>query len=127
MEMAVTNRIVWFEIPVQVLDRACQFYETLFGETMRRESMGTTVQLAVFPYEGTGVSGCLWESPNGRPNGDGVRIYLAAGRHGLDSLLARVEAAGGTITTPPVQLPDGMGRFAHFRDSEGNIIGLHED
>jgi hypothetical protein len=39
--------------------------------------------------------------------------------------LARVQGAGGRITTPKVALPPGMGYFAHVADSEGNVVGLH--
>jgi predicted enzyme related to lactoylglutathione lyase len=56
-----------------------------------------------------------------------VRVYLNADKAGLDTLLARAEAAGGKVTLSPVQLPGDMGRFAHIRDSEGNIVGLHEN
>jgi predicted enzyme related to lactoylglutathione lyase len=34
-------------------------------------------------------------------------------------------AAGGRISTPRVDLPEGMGSFVHLIDSEGNRIGLH--
>jgi len=125
-ELRAANRVVWFEIPVRDLDRACTFYESLFGETLRRESMGAAVQLAVFPHDDKAASGCLFVSPNARPHADGVRIYLDATRLGLDTLLARVEAAGGKVALPPVQLPEGMGRFAHIRDLDGNVVGLHE-
>jgi len=43
----------------------------------------------------------------------------------LDAVLARVEAAGGRIATPKVQLPGDMGVFAHITDTEGNRVGLH--
>ena len=43
----------------------------------------------------------------------------------LDTVLARVAGAGGRVTTPKVQLPEGMGCFAHITDSEGNRVGLH--
>ncbi len=122
-----THRISWFIIPAQDLDRACAFYESLFDEKLRRESMGPDAQYAAFPYEGNAISGCLMTAPDARPHTDGVRIYLETGRHGLDALLARAEALGGKVTTPPVQLPDGEGRYAHIRDCEGNIVGLHED
>ena len=125
-DLRTANRIVWFEIPVRDMDRACKFYESLFGETLRRESMGAAVQLSVFTHEGDAVSGCLMFAPNARPHADGVRVYLDARRQGLDTLLGRVEAAGGKVALPPVQLPEGMGRFAHMRDLDGNVVGLHE-
>jgi len=119
------QRVVWFEIPVSDLDRATAFYEQLFSETLKREQMGPEVTLAVFPYDGTGVSGCLMRAPNARPAASGTMVYLNADA-GLDTLLARIEAAGGKVALPPIALPEGMGRFAHILDSEGNLVGLHE-
>jgi hypothetical protein len=36
-----------------------------------------------------------------------------------------VEGAGGSIATPKTALPDGMGFYAHFVDTEGNRVGIH--
>jgi predicted enzyme related to lactoylglutathione lyase len=59
-----------------------------------------------------------------QPSADGALVYLDAGPS-LDVTLARVAAHGGRITTPRVDLPGGMGCFAHVLDSEGNRVGLH--
>ena len=37
--------------------------------------------------------------------------------------LERIEALGGSIVVPPVQLPDGR-RFAWLTDPDGNTIGI---
>ena len=122
---AATSPITWFEIPVADLDRAQRFYEALLATTLRREAMGPTNTLAVFPYTQPGVGGCLkHDAAVVRPSADGTLIYLDAGP-ALDVTLARVAALGGRITTPRVDLPDGMGCFAHVLDSEGNRLGLH--
>ena len=42
-----------------------------------------------------------------------------------ETVLARVEAAGGRIVAPKSALPPGMGFIAHLRDTEGNEVGLH--
>ena len=118
------NAIDWFEIPVRDMDRAQAFYEALLGAPLRRETI-TGNTLAVFSYAETGVGGCLMAGESApAPSMDGTLIYLNAGPR-LDDTLARVSAAGGRITTPKVQLPDGMGCFAHISDTEGNRIGLH--
>ena len=119
------NAIDWFEIPVRNLDRAQAFYETLLATTLRREAAGPQKTLAVFGYGETSVGGCLMAGEGTpEPSLDGTLIYLNA-EPSLDAVLARVEAAGGRITTPKVQLPDGMGCFAHIADTEGNRVGLH--
>jgi hypothetical protein len=117
--------INWFEIPVQDMDRAQRFYETLLAAPLRREPMGPQT-LAVFPYSEGTVGGALLAGPQvGDPaSGTGVLVYLNAGEH-LAPALGRLAEAGGRIVTPRVDLPDGMGSFVHFEDSEGNRVGLH--
>ena len=120
-----TNAINWFEIPVRDIERAQAFYTTLLGAPLRREAMGEGKTLAVFSYAETGVGGCLMAGAGvPEPSASGTLVYLDAGPS-LDATLARVAGAGGRITTPKVQLPDGMGCFAHIADTEGNRVGLH--
>ncbi len=117
------NAVNWFEIPVQDLDRAQQFYESVFDAQLRRETMGPQV-LAVFPYDNQGVGGCLLASDSLQPSAQGTLIYLNAAPS-LDAALARVDNAGGKIALPRTELPPGMGCFAHIIDTEGNRVGLH--
>jgi len=114
----------WFEIPVHDMARAQTFYETLLATQLRREAMGPQT-LAVFPYDEAGVGGCLLQGSSApQPASVGTLIYLNAAPS-LDAVLARVEAAGGRVTTPKVMLPGDMGCFAHITDTEGNRVGLH--
>lgn len=122
-QQAATTAIHWFEIPVQNMDRAQRFYETLLGQPLRREQMGPHT-LAVLPYQAPGVGGCLLADGHTQPARHGSLIYLNAGPR-LDDALHRLAAAGGCITTPRVDLPGDMGCFVHIDDSEGNRIGLH--
>ena len=117
------HAITWFEIPATDLKRAMAFYQTVTGNALRRETFGAQgEEMAVFEVETqTGVSGCL---QLGRPAQDGTLVYLNAAPS-LDAWLARVEKAGGKITTPKTALPPGMGFFAHIQDTEGNRVGLH--
>ncbi len=125
MQHARHNAVHWFEIPVRDLDRAQRFYESVLDTSLRREQAGPMTTLAVFPYEKPGVGGCLFSSANGlQPSLDGAVVYLNA-EPSLDAALARVEVAGGTVTLPRTELPEGMGCFAHIADSEGNRVGLH--
>lgn len=121
----MNNAIHWFEIPVRDLDRAQAFYETLLGAPLRREAMGPQTMLAVFPYQEPGAGGCLMQAPAMEPAAGGTLVYL--GVADLDAVLGRLPSAGGTLMTPKVTLPDGMGVFAHVQDSEGNRVGLHAE
>ena len=124
MEPNQHNAVNWFEIPVRDMDRAAAFYETLLASPLRRETIAPN-QLGVFSYAETGVGGCLIAGDHiPAPTSSGTLVYLNA-EPSLDAVLARVEAAGGRITTPKLRLPGDMGCFAHITDTEGNRVGLH--
>lgn len=120
----IQHAINWFEIPVTDLDRSTGFYQTLLGVTLRREAFAGS-DLAIFPAdEAQGVKGALMKVDKVTPGGDGPIVYLNAGPS-LDAVLARLAQAGGKLALPPVTLPDGIGRFAHITDPDGQRIGLH--
>jgi uncharacterized protein len=126
MEQTRHHAVNWFEIPVRDIGRAQAFYETLLAAPMQREVMGPHT-MALFGYDnaGAGVGGCLLAGADvPAPAAYGSLVYLNA-EPSLDAALARVEAAGGRIATPKVQLPGDMGCFAHITDTEGNRVGLH--
>jgi uncharacterized protein len=117
---------VWFEIPVVDMGRARSFYERLLGVELKLEDVGAGM-LAVFPYrDETGTSGCLIEGGfAGKPSSEGATVYLNADGV-LAEAMGRAPAIGGSVVSPVIDLPDGMGRFVLIRDTEGNRIGLHE-
>ena len=124
MQPTPRKAIDWFEIPVRNMDRAITFYETLLATTIRRETIAPNT-LGLFSYDDNATGGCLIAGDNApAPATNGTLVYLNAAPS-LDAVLARVEAAGGRITTPKVQLPGEMGCFAHIADTEGNRVGLH--
>lgn len=122
MPITLSNAINWFEIPARNLARARSFYEAVLGMPLRREQMGPDT-LVVFASDPSGVGGCLIE---GAPATTGTVVYLNA-NPSLDAALARLERAGGRITTPKTTLPEGMGCYAVIIDTEGNRVGLHAD
>lgn len=118
------SAINWFEIPVANMDRAQRFYEVMLARSLRREQFGEQ-ELAVFPYEEPSAGGCLQADANaGGANGHGVRIYLDC-EPSIDAALSRAKTAGGGVVVAKTALPPGMGYFAHVRDTEGNVVGLH--
>ncbi|MEO6723298.1 MAG: VOC family protein [Ferruginibacter sp.] len=119
------NSLNWFEISVSDINRAKQFYETIFGITMESQNM-MGMEMASFPYEpGTGkASGALVQSQMHKPGKDGVKIYLN-GNPDLSEALSKVEAAGGKVSMPKTKISDDIGFMAFFEDTEGNAIALH--
>lgn len=117
---AHSNAINWFEIPVRDIERAQSFYEKMLDKSLRRCGV-----LAVIPYDQPGVGGALMagsEAP--QPAAQGTLVYLNA-EPSLDAAIERAVSAGGRVAMPRVELPDGMGCFAHVLDTEGNRVGLH--
>lgn len=50
--------------------------------------------------------------------------YLAV--DSIDTYCKKVEKAGGVVVLPKQEIAPGMGWIASFKDTEGNIMGLHE-
>jgi hypothetical protein len=117
------SRVVWFEIPATNFDRAARFYEQIFSVTLKKQQIGEQM-LGVFGYEAPAISGCVIAGPGYQPGGTGAVIYLNADPT-LSAVVDRVEGAGGQVVFPRVDLPEGMGVFAHIIDTEGNRVGLH--
>ena len=68
-----------------------------------------------------GVAEALGLKP---PAPNGMYAYLLA--PDMDTTLAAIERAGGEIVIPKTDVL-GMAEFAHFRDPDGNLIGLWRD
>ncbi|MCF2446639.1 VOC family protein [Dyadobacter sp. CY345] len=120
---ANTNALNWFEIPVNDIDRAQKFYETIFEINMQPvEMMG--MQMAMFPTERPKSGGTLVKSPNHKPSTEGAVIYLNANPD-LQLVLDRIESAGGQIAMPKTNINPKTGNMAFFTDTEGNMVGLH--
>ncbi|MES2645694.1 MAG: VOC family protein [Bacteroidota bacterium] len=119
------NAINWFEIPVADLQRAQTFYETILGMQLVPMDM-PGIQMRMFPLdEFGGTSGALVFAPEFyQPSANGTMVYLN-GNPDLQTVLDKVEAAGGTIAMPKTAISDDLGFMAVFMDPEGNRVALH--
>ncbi len=116
------NAINWFELPVQDLGRAQEFYETVLCVKLRGETFAGK-PMAIFPYA-EGVGGALVKDARFRPSPDGAVVYLDV-RGELDGCLARAQAAGGKVVLPRTDI-GAPGFIGMIVDTEGNHVGLHE-
>ena len=120
------NAISWFEIPAFDIDRAQQFYETIFGFTMQSLNMDP-LKMMLFPIEDKmGVGGALCDSGGfHKPSAtDGPLIYLN-GNPDVQTILDKVIIAGGQIMVPKTEISSEFGFMAVFLDTEGNRVGIH--
>ena len=120
------NAISWFEIPASDLERATNFYETIFDVKLNPLDM-PQIKMRMFPIEDMmGVGGAVVDSGGfHKPSAtDGPLIYLN-GNPDVQHILDRVEAAGGKIMVPKTEISPEYGSMAVIIDTEGNRIGLH--
>lgn len=125
-----TNVITWFEIPVSDMDRAKKFYENILDIEMVHKTDGDE-EGAFFPFnpdviQATSgrVTGVLSKSETNRPSANGTVVYINASPN-IQSVLDKVEKAGGKVITPKMQIPAGF--IAIIMDTEGNKVGLHAE
>jgi uncharacterized protein len=116
------NPVTWFEIPVNDLHRARDFYEKVFSTSLDPLEMGE-VRMAWFPRpeNATGTSGGLIQAPGRAPSKTGTVVFFSVAD--IDSTLAAVEKNGGKIVMPKAGGGE-HGSIAQFEDSEGNVIAL---
>jgi predicted enzyme related to lactoylglutathione lyase len=115
------NRVVWFDLPVLDLERACRFYEAVLGLPVHREAFGE-LRFGVLTHE-LGNGGCLVPGTPAPDPDTGVLVYLnAEGR--LREAVAQVAARGGRVLEP-IRSIGPHGYRAVVLDSEGNRVALH--
>ena len=113
----------WIEIPVLDIERAAKFYGQLLNVEVSITDMGPR-RMATLYFEPNEVGGSLLQSPDVKPGNQGAHVYLNAGRGSdLEAMIERVRSLGAEIVLPATPMGDD-GRFATFRDTEGNLLSL---
>lgn len=122
-----SHTVSWFEIPAADMDRARRFYETIFDIEMQELPM-PEFKMVTFPMEmGSGhVHGALCQHEMYTPSENGVVVYLNANPE-IQTVIDRIEEAGGKILIPKTQISEEIGFMAFFIDSEGNRVALHAE
>jgi uncharacterized protein len=122
--------VVHFEIPVDDVARAKEFYGSVFEWDLHDEDMGggmtyttvTTVPVndRMQPKEPGAINGGIM-----RRSSDTPTPVITIEVHGIDDAMKKIEAGGGKVVQPRTEIPN-MGAFGYFKDPEGNVIGLWE-
>ncbi len=118
------NPIVHFEIPADDVGRAQTFYQKTFGWKIKKFPMpeGTPEYWGVTTKDKTGGidGGLMKRMMPGQPFMNYVTV------NSIDAFLQKVEANGGTVALPKQEIGANMGWIAAFKDTEGNLMGLHQ-
>jgi len=117
----MSDRVVWFDLPSEDLERAMHFYAAVLDTEMSETYPG----VSVIPAIDGGIHGCLFQSEEYLPSENGALLYFnVSGR--LAEAVAQVVPNGGTVKEPPHPIGE-HGRRAIVLDSEGNRIVLHSE
>ncbi|MCC6891917.1 MAG: VOC family protein [Anaerolineae bacterium] len=115
------HTVSWFELPASDMERAVQFYNTIFGIELKREDFGGVPHGIFERSEEGAVTGAVVFDPDNKPSMTGTRLYLNAEGE-LDAVLGRVQGAGGKVLLPNTAI--AVGRIGIIQDTEGNCVGL---
>jgi predicted enzyme related to lactoylglutathione lyase len=123
-------KVVHFEIPADDVDRAKNFYGSVFGwdlQTMQMEggeytSVRTTAvdEQTQMPTEPGAINGGMMQRTDTTPT-----PVITIDVESIDEALRQVESEGGSTVLARTPIP-GMGAYAYFKDPEGNVLGLWE-
>ena len=118
------NPVNWFEIPVTDMARAKDFYATAFEIEITETEMGPN-KMGWFPMEmgAPGATGTLIQGEAYTPSHDGSLVYIHV--DAIDPTLEAINQGGGKTLVPRMSIGD-HGFIAHFEDTEGNRVALHE-
>jgi len=124
------NRVLHFEIHASDMARAQEFYTEVFGWKFE-----DWTKFAGMPYFGIttgedsepGINGGLMQRRGEAPTDTSAVNggVLTVGVDDYDAAHEKILAAGGVATVPKYALP-GMAWQGYYKDTEGNIFGIHQ-
>jgi predicted enzyme related to lactoylglutathione lyase len=112
-EFRMPHPVVHFEIGCKDKAKTSDFYRSVFGWVIDSGPMG-----AIDTGSGEGIAGHI--ASLGHEPHQFIHFYIET--DDVVASLRKVEAEGGKLIVPPVQIPTGT--FAWFADIEGNVVGL---
>jgi len=112
------NRFNWVEIRVRDLERAKNFYGSLFDWKISGEKNTDYAYWLIDTGEKPG--GGMWRFPEGKPLG--VLVYVLVDN--IDKALENVVKLGGKVVVPKSK--EGENAMATIADPDGNLFGLYE-
>jgi uncharacterized protein len=117
---------VWIELPVKDINRALQFYKTVFqlGDIAINDDGTRKTATLANTGEGGSPGLSLTQVAGFNPSDrSGVWLYLSTGED-FDGHVARVKEAGGTLVDERVSMGEA-GAYTSFIDTEGNLLSLY--
>ena len=123
------DKVVHFEVPVDNLQRAQDFYKSIFGWKITEvpgmpywivHTVETDEQQ--MPKESGAINGGFFK----KEEGEYLSPVIVINVPDIDVYIKNIEQAGGKIVLPTNQVGD-FGLYARFVDTEGNVVGIWQD
>jgi predicted enzyme related to lactoylglutathione lyase len=116
-------RVIYFELPVENMDRAISFYEYVFGWKITRHDrvQGPYYAVSTGDALSPGINGSFYEKQE-----DWNMVTNIIEVDDIDKVIDLIEHQGGEIFFPKTTIK-GVGYLAYFRDPEGNAFGIMQD
>ncbi len=118
-------RPVHFEIHASDPAKTAAFYSAVFGWKITH--LPELTYWLIDTGEGDGINGGIVERRGPKPAEDNpVNAFVCSiGISSVDDYVTRALTAGGTIALPKMTIP-GVGYQAYVKDTDDNILGLHQ-
>jgi predicted enzyme related to lactoylglutathione lyase len=107
-------KIEWITIPSPELEKARDFYASVFGWSFQEYDPDFWV------FQSGNLHGGMGRNMTPADGGIGFSITV----EDIPSTLAEIASAGGTITKEKWAIGEGLGFCAEFRDPNGNKVEL---
>ncbi|MCG7874392.1 MAG: VOC family protein [Candidatus Thiodiazotropha lotti] len=122
------NPVGWFEIYVDDMERAKNFYQTVLDTSLEKLVVPTEsgVEMWSFPsdMERYGAPGALVKMEGFSAGGNSTLVYFGCEDCATEE--SRVEKAGGRIHQAKMSIGE-YGFISIVIDTEGNMFGLHSE
>ncbi|MEZ6079054.1 MAG: VOC family protein [Pirellulaceae bacterium] len=120
------NPVGWFEIYVQDMARAAEFYSAVLGVPLDKlpSPVERKIEMMSFPMQMglSGAAGALVKMEGFPSGGNSTLVYFVCDDCATEA--ARVEGAGGRIHEQKTSIGQ-YGFIVLAIDTEGNMFGLH--
>jgi predicted enzyme related to lactoylglutathione lyase len=122
-----SDKVSWFEMPVDDVERASSFYGKVFG--WATPPMGDDAAFALTvaadengnPTEAGGINGGFHKREGDSDINPIIHIHV----DDIDAKLETVKAAGGKVIQPQTHVGEYGLSMALFCDTEGNVMGIY--
>ena len=119
------NAIGWFDIFVNDMDRAADFYQAVFKQSLEemKDPTNSNVLMRSFPTDMTvyGAGGALVKRQGSSPGIGGTTVYFGVEDCSIEE--SNVTEAGGQVIRPKMSIGE-FGWISLCMDTEGNLFGL---